>query len=111
LSAPAPLEPLLKGRLSSSLARSPEVAVETRMNFDDSGPAHSTLLEIVTQDHLGLLHEIAAALARLVCSIEVPLSDTEGHKAIDVSYLTGQGNKLTTQKQELLREVLQGTLV
>jgi len=32
----------------------------------------------------------------------------EGHKAIDVFYLTAQGKKLTTQKQELLREVLQG---
>jgi [protein-PII] uridylyltransferase len=106
----AALEPLLKGRESASRARTPKVAVETRINFDDSSSAHSTLLEIVTQDHPGLLYEIGSALARLGCNIEVALIDTEGQKAIDVFYLTAQGKKLTAQKQELLREVLQGTL-
>jgi [protein-PII] uridylyltransferase len=67
-------------------------------------------MEIVTQDHPGLLYEIGSALARLGCNIEVALIDTEGQKAIDVFYLTAQGQKLPTQKQEILREVLQGTL-
>jgi [protein-PII] uridylyltransferase len=67
-------------------------------------------MEIVTQDHPGLLHELGSALARLGCNIEVALIDTEGQKAIDVFYLTAQGKKLAPQKQELLREVLQGTL-
>ena len=107
----AQLGPLLKSRESASRGRVPKVTVETRINFDDASSAHSTLLEIVTQDHPGLLYEIGSALARLGCNIEVALIDTEGHKAIDVFYLTAQGKKLTTQKQELLREVLQGTLV
>jgi [protein-PII] uridylyltransferase len=106
----APLEPLLKSRESASRGRVPKVTVETRINFDDSSSAHSSLLEIVTQDHPGLLYEIGSALARLGCNIEVALIDTEGHKAIDVFYLTAQGKKLPAQKQELLREVLQGTL-
>jgi [protein-PII] uridylyltransferase len=106
----AALEPLLKGRESASRARTPKIAVETRINFDDSSSAHSTLLEIVTQDHPGLLYDIGSALARLGCNIEVALIDTEGQKAIDVFYLTAQGKKLMAQKQELLREVLQGTL-
>jgi [protein-PII] uridylyltransferase len=107
----AQLKPLVKSRESPSRGRVPKVTVETRINFDDASSAHSTLLEIVTQDHPGLLYEIGSALARLGCNIEVALIDTEGHKAIDVFYLTAQGRKLTTQKQELLREVLQGTLV
>jgi [protein-PII] uridylyltransferase len=107
----APLEPLLKSRENATRGRVPKVTVETRINFDEASSAHSTLLEIVTQDHPGLLHEIGSALARLGCNIEVALIDTEGHKAIDVFYLTAQGKKLTAQKQELLREVLQGTLV
>jgi [protein-PII] uridylyltransferase len=106
----AALDPLLKSRESASRGRAPKITVETRINFDDSSSAHSTLLEIVTQDHPGLLYEIGSALARLGCNIEVALIDTEGHKAIDVFYLTEQGKKLTGQKQELLREVLQGTL-
>jgi [protein-PII] uridylyltransferase len=104
------LEPLLKSRESASRGRTPKVPVETRINFDDSSSAHSTLLEIVAQDRPGLLYDIGSALARLGCNIEVALIDTEGHKAIDVFYLTALGKKLPAQKQELLREVLQGTL-
>ena len=110
LSGKAALEPLLKGRVSAVRGRTPKVTVLTHINFDDSSSAHCTLLEIVTQDHPGLLYEMGSALARLGCNIEVALIDTEGHKAIDVFYLTAQGKKLTAQKQELLREVLQGTL-
>ncbi len=110
VSGKAELEPLLKGRESGSRARTPKVTVETRITFDDTSSAHSTLMEIITQDHPGLLYEIGAALARLGCNIEVALIDTEGQKAIDVFYLTAQEKKLTVPKQELLREVLQGTL-
>jgi [protein-PII] uridylyltransferase len=110
LNSKAALEPLLKGRVGGTRGRAPKVTVETKINFDDSSSAHCTLLEIIAQDHPGLLYEMGSALARLGCNIEVALIDTEGHKAIDVFYLTAQGKKLTAQKQELLREVLQGTL-
>ena len=106
----APLEPLLKGREIASRARPLKVAIETRTSFDDASSAHSTLLEIVAQDRPGLLYDIGSTLARLGCNIEVALIDTEGQKAIDVFYLTEQGKKLSSQKQESLREALQGTL-
>ena len=106
----SPLEPLLKSRESAGKAYPPKVVVETRIDFDDTSSAHSTLLEIATQDHPGLLYDMGSSLARLGCNIEVALIDTEGQKAIDVFYLTAQGKKLTAQKQDLLREILQGTL-
>jgi [protein-PII] uridylyltransferase len=106
----AALEPLLKGREIASRARPLKVAIETRTSFDDASSAHSTLLEIVAQDRPGLLYDIGSTLARLGCNIEVALIDTEGQKAIDVFYLTEQGKKLSSQKQESLREALQGTL-
>ncbi len=104
-----PLEPLLKSRMAT-VARPPKVAIPTTINFDDNSSDHCTLMEVVTQDRAGLLYEAGSALARLACNIEVALIDTEGQKAIDVFYLTSQGKKLTLQKQELLREVLQATL-
>jgi len=110
LQSKAALEPLLQSREAASRTRPPKVAVQTRLSFDDSASAHSTLLEVVVQDRPGLLYDMGSALARLACNIEVALIDTEGQKAIDVFYLTSQGKKLTAQKQDLLREVLQGTL-
>jgi len=104
------LEPLLKGRLAASVTRPPKVLVPTAINFDEGSSDHCTLVEVVTQDRPGLLYGIGSALARLACNIDVALIDTEGQKAIDVFYLTAQGKKLTAQKQELLREVLQATL-
>jgi [protein-PII] uridylyltransferase len=101
---------MLKGRLAAGMAKPPKVAVTTSINFDDGSSDHSTLVEVVTQDRPGLLYGIGSALARLGCNIDVALIDTEGQKAIDVFYLTSQGKKLASQKQELLREVLQGTL-
>ena len=110
LSGKAALEPLLHSRESASRARPLKVAISTAVSFDDAASAHSTLLEIVTQDRAGLLYDIGSALARLDCNIEVALIDTEGQKAIDVFYLTSRGKKLDPQKQEVLREVLQGTI-
>lgn len=105
-----PLEPLLRGRLAASMARPPKVHVQTSLNFDNASSNHCTLMELVTQDRPGLLYELGSALARLACNIDVALIDTEGQKAIDVFYLTAQGEKLAPQKEELLREVLQATL-
>jgi [protein-PII] uridylyltransferase len=104
------LEPLLKGRLAAAVAKPPKVAFRTSVQFDDGSSDHSTLMEVVTQDRPGLLYEVGTALARQGCNIDVALIDTEGQKAIDVFYLTAQGVKLTPQKKELLREVLEATL-
>jgi [protein-PII] uridylyltransferase len=104
------LEPMLKGRLAGSGARPPKVLVPTAINFDETSSDHCTLMEVVTQDRPGLLYGIGSALARLGCNIDVALIDTEGQKAIDVFYLTSQGQKLPAPKQELLREALQATL-
>jgi len=68
------------------------------------------VMEIVARDRPGLLFEIASTLTELKCNIDVALIDTEGQKAIDVLYLTREGQKLGSEAQREFREVLLGKL-
>ncbi len=88
-------------------ASAPKVRVATQVRFDQASSSHSTLLEIVTADRPGLLYDVASKLAEAGCNIEVALIDTEGHKAIDVFYLTAYGGKLEPAVERQLREKLQ----
>jgi [protein-PII] uridylyltransferase len=78
--------------------------------FDSKSSASSTLIQIVAEDRPGLLYDLASAISRGGCNIEVVLIDTEAHKAIDVFYVTAGGSKLDSAHQERLRESLSRVL-
>jgi [protein-PII] uridylyltransferase len=93
------LDRMLSDRLRSDRRAEPKVKIETKIELDDTCSAHSTLLEVITQDRPGLLHRIATQLAKEHCNIEIAVIETEGQMAIDVFYLTSGGRKLTSAQQ------------
>jgi len=100
------LERMLADRLRAETSNNAKVKVETQVEFDDVCSARSTLIQIIAQDRPGLLHRISSSFAREKCNIEIALIDTEGQMAIDVFYLTADGEKLKLESQHRLKSEL-----
>jgi [protein-PII] uridylyltransferase len=94
-------EKLLRGRPKPLLPVKARLKPRVAMKNDISEAA--TLIEIVAEDRPGLLYDLARAISEAGCNIEVVLIDTEAHKALDVFYVTRQGEKLDEPVQERLR--------
>jgi len=97
---------MLRDRLKSEKPDSTKVKISTQIEFDDSCSAHSTLLQVLTQDRPGLLYRMCSLLSKHDCNIEIALIETEGQMAIDVFYLTSRAAKLSADRQAALGKAL-----
>jgi [protein-PII] uridylyltransferase len=80
--------------------------VGTRVRFDGEAGSSATLVEIVAADRPGLLYDLASAISAQGGNIEVVLTDTRAHQAIDVFYVTVGGSKLTGEQETTMGEAL-----
>jgi [protein-PII] uridylyltransferase len=101
---------MLRDRLKSEKSNGTKVKVQTQIEFDDSSSAHSTLLQVITQDRPALLYRMCSVMSKHDCNIEIALIETEGQMAIDVFYLTSSNAKLAADRQAALGQSLQAEL-
>jgi [protein-PII] uridylyltransferase len=96
---------LLRGR-SRPVNSKGTLKLKPTVAFDSGSSQLATLVEIVAEDRPGLLYDLASTMSAAGCNIDVVLIDTEAHKAIDVFYVTAEGQKLTSELQGRLRQDL-----
>jgi [protein-PII] uridylyltransferase len=101
---------MLQDRLRSEKLSGTKVKIATQIEFDDDCSAHSTLVQVLTQDRPGLLYKMCSQISRQECNIEIALIETEGQMAIDVLYLTSGGVKLSPDRQAELGRALREEL-
>ncbi len=101
---------MMRDRLKSEKGNGTKVKIATQIEFDDGCSAHSTLVQILTQDRPGLLYRMCSLVSKHECNIEIALIETEGQMAIDVFYLTSGGAKLSANRQAALGQALRDEL-
>jgi [protein-PII] uridylyltransferase len=86
--------------------------IPTRIEFDNDTSANRTILEIETEDHVGLLYVISQALTELNLDISLAKISTEKGAAIDTFYVCEQdGQKIVwPERQQLIEQRLRSAL-
>lgn len=97
---------LLRNKENSVLFQKRSLSIPTVIHFDNDYSKKYTILEIVSQDRVGLLFKISRAISEHRCNIDVALISTEGNKAIDVFYLLKRGEKIDLETRSKLTESL-----
>jgi [protein-PII] uridylyltransferase len=65
------------------------------VHADNQSSRRYTILDLVADNALGLLHRVSRVISHHGCDVDLVLISTEGDKAIDVFHITKAGAKLT----------------
>jgi [protein-PII] uridylyltransferase len=84
--------------------------VPTSIHFDDEFSKRCTILELSAEDAFGLLYRVSTVISTHGCNIEVALITTEGPRALDVFYLTREGQKLPLEMQRQIERDISDAL-
>jgi [protein-PII] uridylyltransferase len=89
---------IAKRRPKSGMPRrhTPGVITEIRLHDDSS---QATIVEVFTQDRVGVLYAITQTLADLGLDISLAKVSTEGEKVADVFYVHRAGERIVDQQQ------------
>ncbi len=86
------------------------VKFNTKIKLSNSILRDYTVVEVKTQDRLGLLYYILKALRSLGLEIHVAKVSTEGNRAVDTFYVTREGEKLKEHQFSEVVRVLKAAL-
>jgi [protein-PII] uridylyltransferase len=101
---------LLKSKEGSVLTRRSLVRRTPVVHFDTGHSQRYTVLELVADDALGLLHRVSRVISDRGIDVDLVLISTEGQKAIDVFHITRGGSKLSEDDEALLKADLERML-
>ena len=65
------------------------------IHADNQSSRRYTILDLVADNALGLLHRVSRVISQHGCDVDLVLISTEGQKAIDVFHITQSDIKLT----------------
>jgi [protein-PII] uridylyltransferase len=100
------VQDLLKRRRANPRPSSGARIVPTVRFINEASDA-ATLIDFTGEDRPGLLYDLASSISAAGCNIELVMIDTEAHKALDVFYVTRNGEKLASETQDQLRSELE----
>jgi [protein-PII] uridylyltransferase len=95
------VERLVDGPKSSLFLRKRVPKVATVINIDNEASDDFTIIEIFTEDRIGVLFTITHSLYRLGLSIHVAKISTNVDQAADVFYVTDQAGKKVDQPNQV----------
>lgn len=95
---------LLAKRARSGLTPRVTPGVTTRIKIDNDASAEATVIEVFTQDRVGVLHAITRTLTDLGLDIHLSKVATEGEQVADIFYVTlGAPRRKLTEAAVLAR--------